>query len=249
MGKPPFEKSLPSIRRKPISSSIVEMIMDSLLSGELKPGDRLPVETDFAQRLGVARNSVREAIKMLSSIGVVEIRRGLGTFVSNSMSSSTLNPLILSLVFEQRTSRELVQLRLLLDIGAAEFALEELTEEGIRRLEEANSRLKAARRKKSHDQHRLRDMDLAFHVTLLELSGNRLLVKLGQAVYKLFFASIEQTVKNDPIMAFENHRLVIEALKARDIDLVRRRIRESLSFWIKSVSDSGEGPKRRRPKR
>ncbi len=223
--------------------------MDSLLSGELKPGDKLPVETEFARRLGVARNSVREAVKMLSSIGVVEIRRGLGTFVSESMSSDILNPLILSLVFEQGTSRELVQLRLLLDTGAAELALQGLTEEGIRRLEEANRKLQAEGRKKAHDPHRLRDLDLAFHVSLLELSGNRLLVKLGQAVYKLFFASIERTVEHDPTQAFANHRLVIEALKDRDVDLIRRRIRESLSFWIESVSGTHRGSTRQSGRR
>jgi GntR family transcriptional repressor for pyruvate dehydrogenase complex len=222
----------------------MEMITEYLLSGELKPGDQLPTEIDFAQKLEVGRNSVREAIKMLSSIGVVEIRRGAGTFIAESISTAMLNPLILSLVFEQGTSRELVQLRILLDTGAAELALEQMNEEGLARLDEANRKLKEARDRGPADAQLLRDLDLGFHRTLLELSGNRLLIKIGQAIYTLFFASIENTVLHDPLLAYDNHLLVIEALRDRDLDLVRRRIRQSLAYWIESVSRDTNGGKR-----
>jgi len=96
------------------------MIINYLLSKKLKPGDKLPTESEFSQQLGVGRNSLREAIKMLSSFGIIEIKRGLGTFIAKSMSSSVMNPLILGLVFEQGTSIELFELRLLIETGAAE---------------------------------------------------------------------------------------------------------------------------------
>jgi len=207
-----------------------------LLSGELKPGDKLPTEHEFAKKLGVGRNSIREAIKMLSSIGVVEIKRGAGTFIAESMSSSILNPLIISLVFEQGASRELIELRLLLDTDAAELAMQKAGDQDIKKLEEANQRLREEAEKQNHDQHQLRDLDLNFHRVLYELSGNTLLDKIGQAIYSLFFASIEKTVEADPQLAYRNHQMVIDAIKQRDAELIRRRMQKSLSFWMEYLS-------------
>ena len=68
--------------------------------GEFKPGDKLPTETEFCQKLGVGRNSIREAIKMLAAIGVVEVFRGDGTYVATKVSPEIFNPLIFSLILE-----------------------------------------------------------------------------------------------------------------------------------------------------
>jgi GntR family transcriptional repressor for pyruvate dehydrogenase complex len=211
----------------------MDQIVNYLLSGELKPGDKLPTEHEFAQQLGVGRNSVREAIKMLSSIGVVEIKRGAGTFIAESMSSSSLNPLILSLAFEQGASIELLELRLLLDTGVAELIIEKVSDQDIKQLEDANQKLHAEALKEHHENpHVLRDLDLNFHRLFYELAGNKLLDKIAQAIYTLFFASIEQTVEADPVTAYENHQRVIDAMKQRDVGLLRRRMRESLSNYV-----------------
>ena len=77
-----FSDSLKSIKRKPISAEILHMITDNILAGNLKPGDKLPTEFELAESLGVGRNSVREAIKMLHSLGVVEVKMGAGTFIA-----------------------------------------------------------------------------------------------------------------------------------------------------------------------
>ncbi|MGB5746958.1 MAG: GntR family transcriptional regulator, partial [Desulfobacterales bacterium] len=99
-----FSDSLKSIKRKPISAEILHMITDNILAGNLKPGDKLPTEFELAESLGVGRNSVREAIKILHSMGVIEVKMGAGTFITRSMNGSILEPLILSLAFEQGTS-------------------------------------------------------------------------------------------------------------------------------------------------
>ena len=134
-----FHDALPKIGRQSISFLIKDLITSWLLSGELKPGDKLPTEIDLAQKLGVGRNSVvREALKMLSSIGALEVRKGSGTFIAKRMKPSILNPLILSLVFEQGTSKEFIELRLLLEIGSAELALSKITAGDLERLEQLN---------------------------------------------------------------------------------------------------------------
>jgi GntR family transcriptional repressor for pyruvate dehydrogenase complex len=149
------------------------------------------------------------------------------------MSSSILNPLILSLVFEQGASQELLELRLLLDTGVAELVIEKASEHDIKRLEEANQQLLKEASKDHHDNpHTLRDVDLSFHRLFYELVGNKLLNKIAQAIYTLFFASIEETVESDPVTAYNNHQKIIEAMKQRDVGLLRRRMRESLSNYV-----------------
>lgn len=228
-----FTLPLKPLEPESISATVVDLIMNYLLSGELKPGDKLPTEHEFAKQLGVGRNSIREAIKMLSSIGVVKVKRGAGTFIAESMSSSILNPLILNLVFEQGTSEELLELRFLLDTGVAELVIEKASDQDIKRLEDANQTFHEETLKEHHDNpHVLRDFDLNFHRLFYELAGNSLLNKIAQAIYKLFFVSIEKTVEADPVTAYNNHQRIIEAMKQRDVGLLRRRMHESLSNYL-----------------
>ena len=106
-----------------------------------------------------------------------------------------LEPLILSLAFEQGTSRELVDLRLMIEIGAAKLAIQAASDEEIERLEAANEKLKVAAEEKNDNSDYLREVDLNIHYTLFEITKNRFLAKIGRAIYRLFFASIEKTVE------------------------------------------------------
>lgn len=237
MEAPPFSESIQPLNRESVSSSIMNLITDDLLSRRLKPGDKLPTEAEFSQRFGVGRNSVREAMKMLSSLGVVEVRRGVGTFIPETMSESVVSPIILGLVFEQGTSKDLIELRLYLDTCVAELVMKKATRDDLKRLEDANKRLKAAAEKPPKDAKTLRDLDLDFHLTMLETTGNILLFKLGKAIYTLFMAAIEKTVTADPYMAFRNHQLVLEAIKKKDSALIKEFIGESLSFWMTAIEE------------
>ena len=76
-----FTGIIPSIKQKSVSTPIMELITNILLLGKLKPSDKIPTETEFAQKMRVGRSSFRETIKMLTSLGVVEIRRGEVVFI------------------------------------------------------------------------------------------------------------------------------------------------------------------------
>ena len=231
-----FSDSLKSIKRKPISAEILNMITDNILAGNLKPGDKLPTEFELSESLGVGRNSVREAIKMLHSLGVVEVKMGAGTFTTRSMNGSILEPLILSLAFEQGTSRELVDLRLMMEIGAAKLAIQAASDVEIERLEAANEKRNEAAEEKNDNSNYLRETDLKIHYTLFEITKNRFLAKIGKAIYRLFFASIEKTVEIDPYQAYLNHKLYIDAIRARDSSSVGKKIREALAEWVDYVN-------------
>lgn len=228
-------QSIRPLNRESIPSLIIERITELIISKKLKPGDQLPTELELAQQLGVGRNSLREAIKILSYLGVVEIRRGIGTFIAESMSTSVMNPLIMALIIEQKTSKEIIELRLLIDTAAAEIVIQKASDGDINRIEDVNNQLRKEAGKKPVNSRKLKDLDIRFHETLLELTNNNLLSKIGKSIYTLFLASIEKTVAADPIRAVKNHQLVIDAIKKRDKLLLRKIMNQSLSFWIDHI--------------
>lgn len=214
--------SLPEIpaRRDSVSDSIVTLIMDYLLKKQLKPGDKLPTEMEFVEMLKVGRNSVREAIKVLSSLGAVEIRRGVGTFVSEKCSASMFNPLILGLIFEQGTSKELGELRFSFEAGLMQIVMKKLTDDDIASLERANERIKEAAQQEADNRDLILELDKDFHKLLIGISRNKLILKIGEIVYLLYRESVskKQTSATDPMKTYRNHALIIDELRKKDID-------------------------------
>ena len=224
-----------SLKRESVSSSIANIIIDYLLAKKLKPGDQIPTEQEFMAHLGVGRNSVREAIKMLSFLGVVEIRKGVGSFISSSIPSSAINPLILALAFEQGLSMDLVELRVLIDTGVGNLVIDKVDDEGIALLEAANERIEKILEDATEISPPLHELDFAFHETLFKLADNPLVEKIGMAVYKLFNFAMEKSMVSDPKQAYLNHKLIIKAIKERDKMSLQQNTRESLEVWSKFV--------------
>lgn len=224
-----------SLKRESVPSSIANMIVDYITAKKLKPGDQLPTEQEFMTYLGVGRNSVREAIKMLSFLGVVEIRKGIGSYISDSISSSALNPLVLSLAFEQGLSMNLIELRILIDSGVGSIVIDKVDEEGIKLLEETNEQIGNSVQHADEDTLPLKELDFAFHEAMFKLAENPLVEKIGMAVYKLFNFAMEKSMVADPEQAYLNHKLIIEAIKARDKAKLIENTRESLAVWSQYV--------------
>ncbi len=172
-------------------------------------------------------------MKMLSSLGAVEIKRGDGTFVASHMSPEMLNPLVLALAMEQGVSRQWVEMRLVLDTAAAELIVQHNRRVDLSPLVEANQGLLAEIKRGTHGPQRLLELDLAFHERLHELSGNQLLAKIARVVYRLFFASIDRSIRTDPMLAYSNHARVIEAIRRRDLVLIRKRMHASFAHWTR----------------
>jgi GntR family transcriptional repressor for pyruvate dehydrogenase complex len=236
---------LPSIKRNNISSEIAEIITNLILTGELNPGDKLPTELEFTQQLGVGRNSLREAIKMLTFIGILEIRRGEGTFVKKELSSPIINPLLMSLIFEEKTAEELIELRLLLDISVIQKIINNITEEGIHALEEANEMMYEESKKPDCDNDYLLSLDINFHKVYHSLSKNRLLVKIYEVIYMLFLSTVKESLNEDPEYAYLSHKGLIIALRNKDPLKVEQNLRESLSKWEKVLRTREESTKER----
>jgi DNA-binding FadR family transcriptional regulator len=227
MEKKPFG-SFKSFKRENISTEIMNMVMDHLLSKKLRPGDKLPTEAEFAEQLNVGRNSLREAIKMLVSLGIVEVRRGVGTFIADSISASSFNPLVISLVFNKGKQEDLTELRYFFEVAVAELVIEKAKKEDIDKLIRINENIRV---EGDANIERIRELDMEFHKALLSAAQNPFFEKLGIAIIQLFYSSVGASIHGDSSTTYHNHKMIIDAIKTKDRELIRKNVWISLAFW------------------
>ncbi|MEM6281542.1 MAG: FadR/GntR family transcriptional regulator [Chloroflexota bacterium] len=226
MDSKPFQ--FQSIQQPSVVDQITQTIRDALIRGELSPGQKLPSEPELARQLGVGRSAVREALKVLQAIGVVESRRGSGTYVVEEPSDRMLNPLSFAILLGTNVSSELIELRVMIEIGYCELAASQATAADMQKIEQAARALENA---VSHADHEhLAQLDLNFHYAILEATHNPLVQKIGRAVEELFFSSISNNFKEvqNVEQAVAAHRDIITALHSHDLHQIRTAIVDSL---------------------
>ncbi len=202
------------------SSTVVQQIIDkitqSLIKGELKPGDRLPPEPELALQFGVSRTSLREALKTLGGLGVLVARKRGGTFIATSGSQSMLDPLIFSLIIEKGSKDELFELRVLLEVDAIELVIKKASDADFILL--ANELDKFAANISSGNLELLANLDLQFHLTLLQISNNPSFSRIARVVMQLFATPIQNALQTlGPEQVLSNHRALFQAIVARDL--------------------------------
>ena len=153
-------------------------IKQMIVQGELTPGARIPKESDLAGRLGLSRNSLREAVKALSLIGVLDVRRGDGTYVTGLDESLLVTALGFLVDFQRDdTVVQFLEIRRLLEPAAARAAVEYMSAEDIAELEHTLFSLGPTPSVKD-----LVDSDIAFHRTIAASAGNPVLTALLDSI-------------------------------------------------------------------
>lgn len=159
-----------------VTDQAIEKIKDMILSGEFSPGTKLPREHDLAARLGLSRNSLREAVRALSLIGVLDTRVGDGTYVTSLEADVLLTGLgLVGDLLEGRTLLEVHQVRRMLEPVATGLATSRLTEEDFAALEACLQRMDEA-----ESTQAFIDADTEFHRIIVSASGNATLASLIQ---------------------------------------------------------------------
>lgn len=191
-----------------VADQITEMIADR----QLQAGDKLPNEFDMASQLNVGRGTIREAVKILVSRNVVEIRRGSGTFVCD-------NPGVLEDPFgfafvedKQKLALDLCEFRMVVEPEMAAMAAERATEEEIMKMEEAAREVEElCIQNKDHMQK-----DIIFHELIAQGTKNQVMpniIPVIQSAIGLFITVTDSSLKNETV---ETHRMVMDAIKAHD---------------------------------
>lgn len=223
------------MKRTAVVDDIIESIKQALIKGDLHPGQRLPSESEFTEQFNVGRGTVREAMKMLSALGVVEIRRGDGTYIADKPSAAQLSPLLFSILLQRGNDKELFELRVLIEIGYCQLATDNATEEDLKQIQKAEEGWEAYVSSNNVNIDNLLQIDLNFHFALLEATHNPLVITIGRSVEELFLNCFRKSLIKKEVREWGGHRAIIEALLKRDKESVRQAVVYSLQLYKDEV--------------
>ena len=233
-----------TVRTSRLYELIVQQVEDSILQGQLKPGDQLPAERDLAQRFGVSRTAVREAVKTLREKGLVEAYSGRGTFVTNGTSQAIRQSLDLMIrINQQDGSANLVELRLVLEPEIAGLAASRIDEQLLATMRESVAVMDRSLR----DPDAFVEADLDFHLALAEAVGNPLILSLLDSIVGLLREQRSRIFNIDggPERGQFHHKRILAAIEQHDPVSAREAMRAHLQQVLTDSSllaDSSGAP-------
>ena len=224
-----------AVKTSRLFEQIVQQVEDSILQGQLKPGDQLPAERDLAQRFGVSRTAVREAVKTLREKGLVEAYSGRGYFVTNGTSPAMRQSLDLMIrINPQEGSANLAELRLVLEPEIAGLAATRIEEQLLTTMREAV----AVMARNLNDPDAYVEADLDFHLALAEAAGNPLILSLLDSIVGLLRDQRSRifNVDGGPERGQYHHKRILRAVEQGEPDLAREAMRAHLKQVIADSS-------------
>lgn len=209
-------------------------------NGGLKPGDRLPPERELAARTGVGRPAVREALRALQMLRIVEVRHGDGTYVSSLDPAALAEPYDVFLAIGSMTLDHLFEARRVLEAALAALAATRIDEQGIERLRECVAEARQA----GDDPGRFLELDMQLHSLIVEAAGNPVLRNVMSSITGLLRASRELTVVIPGVRerVVADHQRIVEAIAARNADRAAECMGEHLDHVrsaLHAVSTAG----------
>ncbi len=207
------------VRKTKVYHEIVDQIRELIAAGRINPGDRLPPERELAELFKASRNSVRDAIRVLEQMGLIESRQGDGTYVRSVSADDLAEPLALMLLQSRTQMRELWEVRRVLEPAIATFAASRILDE---ELDELEAILEAQRRKVEAGSTALEE-DTAFHYAIAEAARNTVMLRTLDTLVDLLRQSRERTLQQHdrPAYSLAGHRRILAALRRRDPEEAR----------------------------
>ena len=188
---------LRNLKSESVVQRVINCLTDGMISGELKPGDKLPTEPELAATFGVARTSVREATKILTYLGVLESRRSEGTFVANGFQDSMIDPMVYGIILNQGEDfNSLIELRELTEVGILRLAMKKSSAEDLEHIREKLEIFEEAAAGKQGGSvlEKAFQADNDFHDAVSALCKNDLVDKINRVVRVLTYAVRQKTV-------------------------------------------------------
>ncbi|MBP1651675.1 MAG: GntR family transcriptional regulator [Bacteroidetes bacterium] len=214
------------IHRKTLAEEVADRINDLIVNGTYQVGEKLPNETDMMASFGVGRSTIREAIKLLANIGILDVRHGVGSFVNEMVSSREPIDVRLS----KADTKHIDEVRAWLEIKMAEKAAMNRTEADIRNMAEVLQRRdhfgKTGQIEQSIDE------DLAFHSCMAHATCNPVLEDLYKATAKHVKRYLLDTMRDTSIMTVTQdlHVELLDAITRQDCEQAIACIKEILEY-------------------
>lgn len=213
---------VPVFDRGSVVADIVQRLLDYIVGNGIEPGEKLPTERQLAEALGIGRGSVREAIKSLEMLGVVDSRQGAGTYLRGNRSSVLPKVMEWGLLLGRPKVRELIEARFHIETTVAGLAAERYTPETGEQLDAALARMREAEAR--GDASRFVEADVAFHMAIAESAQNWVLADMLRSIRSLLHVWVARIVDNLGIdsRSLQLHERIVKAIKTGDAEKARR---------------------------
>ena len=233
----PFEKVQP----EKLSQSVVRQIEQLILRGILRPGERLPAERELADRLGVSRPSLREALAELQAGGLLTTRAGAGVFVADVLGSAFSQALVRLFSTHDEAVFDYIGFRRDMEGLAAERAAQLGTQTDLKVIDTIFTKMEAAHTKRNPAEEAALDAD--FHLSIIEASHNVIMLHMMRSMYQLLRDGVfynrqimfKQRMTREALL--DQHRAINTALQARDADGARAAVAMHLNFVEQALVD------------
>lgn len=215
-------------------NQIVNALKRMIIEKKLKVNDRIPNEFELSEQFGKSRGCVREAVKILQSFGILDVRRGDGTYVKASASAGMFDALFFQIVAKGTKLSELIELRLILELGIINLVVENATDAQIKTLNDIEKDLKNAVYNREPIEILLQK-DIHFHTALVEITGNEVLKNVYVNMLDIFTPFIRYSYYQQEVggtyTVLSHHDFMLRAIMERDLDLAKYSVRNSLKDW------------------
>lgn len=202
-----------------LTNTAMARLRAMIINGELGPGDRLPPEKELAERLGLSRSSLREAVKALEVVRILDIRQGDGTYVTELNTQHLSEAITFVLELHQNSSvLELLETRRVLEAASVELAAARISEQQLDEIQQTLDNTDVS------DLDSLVDQDLAFHGIIGQAAGNAYLSSLTGSLNSRTVRARAwrgMTQQGSAQRTVEEHQEILEALRRRDPALAR----------------------------
>jgi|SRR5581483_2179109 len=227
-------------RRQLLYQTVQEEIKNYIIENELRAGDPLPTEGELARQLDISRNSVREAVKSLEALGILEARSGSGLFVRNFNFDSILDNLPYGIMFSLEQLSDIVEIRFHIEYGMMQRVRDQVTPEQIVHLNEVLDHWRPLAEQGEYSA----DDDRLFHQVLYENVNNPILLRILDIFWIVFrHAQKEASLPDvrDPRHTFRIHEELVLALERGDVDALHDLMiehREGIETRIRQLQAS-----------
>ncbi|MBF2535269.1 FadR/GntR family transcriptional regulator [Listeria marthii] len=223
------------IERKSLAEQVYDQIKAEITSGTWKIGERIPKEADLMAEFGISRNTLREAIRALAHIGLLETKQGDGTFVRNN---SELHAIMQKRVRESSV-QEILEIRHALDREAVILACERRTKEDLTTMEKYRGLCHVAN--ENNDVAAFVKADSALHLAIVKAAHNDLLIDMYGNILEEIQFSITSTTEMDPAAnQHGGHAALVSAIEKRNKEQAANEVTEYITLFKRIAAKNGE---------
>jgi GntR family transcriptional regulator, transcriptional repressor for pyruvate dehydrogenase complex len=215
-----------AVRRTRVYEDVARQLQRLIADGALKPGDMIPPERELAERFGVSRSSLRDAIRSLELAGLLQARQGEGTVVADVSADALVAPLASVLVRKRELIAELIDVRKMLEPALAARAAKNASAEDIAAMEDILRR----QREKASAGETWTEEDSEFHYAVARAARNSVVLKVLDVLMDLLRETRARALQVDGRLqrSLAGHRRVLEAIKRRDAAAAERAVKQHL---------------------